>query len=98
MDQLLDVMTRIRRGLSGSQIVRYAKRRTWKGKSSIPSVASSITETLDTARTVGRVELEVVRVLDGNHVSGCAGCIRVITSENRSREVWCRDPVTYMRE
>ena len=69
-----------------------------EGKGSIPSVASSITEALDTAGTVGRVELEVIRVLDGNHVSGCAGCIRVIRLENRSCEVWCGDLATHMRE
>lgn len=66
-------------------------------RSTVPGVARFITGTLNTARAVRRVELEVVRVLDRNHVTGRTGCIRAMASEpRRSGLVGSAD--THMRE
>ena len=67
IDQLVESMMRTRRGL---YVVLISFTDGVKDcESIIPIVARLIAITLDAAGTIGGIELEVVCILDGNHVA-----------------------------
>ena len=81
MDQFVEVMIRMRRGLDTVSSLESIH----TGVSDAPVVPSLVSVTLNASRAVRRVELEVVRVLDGDHVAVRSGWVAVASGTDESR-------------